>query len=106
MNAPITRIVLQTKLRKMGNSTGLILPKPIMDQLGLASGASIELRIENGEVVASPVKRKVREGWEQDAGRIGSEPLTREERDWLEFDDPIEDEHGIPPEWLIADSDQ
>ena len=83
---------MQTSLRKMGNSTGMILPKAILDQLGLTSGAKMDLRVEGGEVIAKPVKRKVREGWEEDAKRIGAFELTEEERDWLEFDDPIEGE--------------
>ena len=100
MNAPFKPALLQSTLRKMGNSTGLILPKPILDQLGLSSGTKVELRIENGEVIARPAKRKVREGWEEDAKRIGAAGLTEEELEWLEFDDPIEDDGPIPPEWL------
>ena len=83
---------LQSTLRKMGNSTGLILPKPILDQLGLSSGTKIELRVENGEVIARPAKRRVREGWEEAAKRVGAAELTEEEKDWLEFDDPIDGE--------------
>lgn len=100
MNAPFDKTQLQSTLRKMGNSTGMILPKAILDQLGLASGAKIELRVENGEVIARPAKRKVREGWEEDAKRIGAEGLTEEELEWLEFDDGIVDDSPIPPEWL------
>ena len=92
MNAPFTPTTLQSTLRKMGNSTGLILPKPILDQLGLSSGTKVELRIENGEVIARPAKRKVREGWEEAAKRVGAAGLTEEEKDWLEFDDPIDGE--------------
>lgn len=102
MNAPVDKTQLQTTLRKMGNSTGLIVPKAILDQLGLASGTKIELRVEDGKVIAEPVKRKVREGWEEDAKRIGAAGLTEEERDWLEMpSDPIEGD--VPPEWLVAD---
>ncbi len=100
MNAPFDKTQLQSTLRKMGNSTGMILPKAILDQLGLASGTKIELRVEGGQVIATPVKRKVREGWEEDAKRIGAEGLTEEEREWLEFDDGIADDSSIPPEWL------
>lgn len=106
MNAPVDKSLLQTTLRKMGNSTGMILPKAILDQLGLASGAKIELRVEDGEVIARPVKRKVREGWEEAAREIGATGLTQEDRDWLDFDDPIEGDDVIPPEWLIADPEQ
>jgi antitoxin MazE len=94
MNAPFSKPQARSTLRKMGNSTGLIIPKPILDQLGLASGAKIELRIEDGKVIAEPVKRTVREGWEEAAREIGKHPLTEEELDWLnmpyEFDDEWE----------------
>lgn len=83
MTAPFNKTQLQSTLRKMGNSTGMILPKAILDQLGLASGTKVELRVENGEVIARPAKRKVREGWEEAAKRIGAEGMTDEEREWL-----------------------
>jgi antitoxin MazE len=106
MNAPIHKSLLQTTLRKMGNSTGMILPKAILDELGLSSGTKVELRVEDGKVIAEPVKRKVREGWDEDAARIGALHPPEEERDWLEFDDPIERDGHIPPEWLIPDPKQ
>ena len=106
MNAPFEKTLIQSTLRKMGNSTGMILPKAILDQLGLSCGSKIELRVEDGEVIARPAKRKVREGWEEDAKRIGAAGLTEEERDWLEFDDPIEDDGPIPQEWLTPETPQ
>ena len=82
---------MQTALRKMGNSTGMILPKPILKELGVESGTSMDVIVENGRVIATPVKRKVREGWAEAAAIIGAEPLTEEERQWLDFDDDIEE---------------
>lgn len=83
---------MQTALRKMGNSTGMILPKPILKELGVESGTPMDVIVENGRVIATPVKkRKVREGWEEAAKRIGAEPLTDEEQDWLGVDDDIEE---------------
>ena len=104
MNAPVAKSLLQTTLRKMGNSTGMIVPKAILDELGLASGARIALRVEDGKVIAEPVGPKIREGWEEAARLIGSEPLTQEERDWSDFDDSIAGDDEIPPEWLVAES--
>ena len=75
----------------MGNSTGMILPKPILKELGVESGTSMDVVVENGRVIATPVKRKIREGWEEAAKRVGAEPLTQEEKDWLGFDDDIEE---------------
>ena len=82
---------MQTALRKMGNSTGMILPKPILKELGVESGTSMDVIVENGRVIATPVKRKVREGWAEAAVIVGAEPLTEEEREWLDFDDDIEE---------------
>lgn len=95
---------MQTSLRKMGNSTGLILPKAILDQLGLAKGARVELRVENGEVIARPAKRKIREGWEEAAMELGKHPRTHEELEWLEMHDGVVDDSAIPPEWLAPES--
>jgi antitoxin MazE len=106
MNAPFAKSLLQTTLRKMGNSTGMIVPKAILDQLGLASGAKIALRVEDGKVIAEPVQPNVREGWEDAARRIGGEPLTQEEREWSEFDDGIAGDDEIPPEWLVAETER
>jgi antitoxin MazE len=74
-----------TSLRKMGNSTGMILPKPILKALGIETGAAMELVVEEGRVIATPVKREVREGWEADAERISAESLDGDSQAWLSF---------------------
>lgn len=76
---------MQTALRKMGNSTGMILPKPILKLLGVESGAAMELVVEDGRVIATPIRTGVRQGWEADAERIGSESLDPESDAWLSF---------------------
>ncbi len=76
---------MQTALRKMGNSTGMIVPRALLAEMGVGVGTAIELKVEDGKLVGSPV-RSVREGWEADAALIASEPLTGDERDWLAFD--------------------
>ncbi len=75
---------MQTALRKMGNSTGLVVPKAMLAQLGLASGARMNLSIENGGIVARAADADPRAGWDEAAARIAATPLTQEERDWLE----------------------
>ena len=75
----------------MGNSTGMILPKPILKELGVESGTSMDVVVDNGRVIATPVRRKVREGWAEAAAIVGAEPLTEEEREWLDFDDDVEE---------------
>ncbi len=77
---------METTLRKMGNSTGLILPKAVMHALGVETGAKMQMRVEDGCVIAEPVReKKVREGWEEAAALIGAEPLTKDEKAWLDM---------------------
>lgn len=83
---------MQTALRKMGNSTGLVVPKAMLTQLGLTSGARMDLSIEDGRIVASKADRVVREGWEEAAARIGALALTEQEKEWLDAPiDPVDD---------------
>lgn len=75
---------MQTSLRKMGNSVGMIVPKAVLQEIGLSVGAPMDVRVEDGKVVATPV-RKVREGWAEDAERVAAAGLTEEEADWMTF---------------------
>ncbi len=77
---------MQTALRKMGNSTGMILPKPILKALGVETGTAMDIVVEDGRVIATPIKRGVREGWEEDAKRLGAESIDADSEAWLVFD--------------------
>lgn len=75
---------MQTSLRKMGNSVGMIVPKAVLQEIGLSVGAPMDVRVEDGKVVATPV-RKVREGWAEDAERVAAAGLSEEEAEWMAF---------------------
>ncbi len=83
---------MQTAVRKMGNSAGIILPKPLLQALGIEVGRQIDIAVEDGRIVATPVKRPVRLGWEEDAAAIGALPLTEDEKAWLDSDEEIGEE--------------
>ena len=74
---------MQLVLRKLGNSTGMILPRAILGELGLAAGASLDVKVEDGEIIATPVTGGVRVGWGEAAAALG-EP-TPEELEWIGF---------------------
>ncbi len=59
---------MKALIRRWGNSQGVIIPKPILVQLGLE--AEVEMTIENGAIVLSRPKPKVREGWADDSKMI------------------------------------
>ncbi len=53
---------MKTELVRIGNSRGIRIPKPIIEQCGL--GETVELRVENECLVISS-KRQPRAGWSQ-----------------------------------------
>ena len=61
---------MQVSIRKMGNSQGILIPKPILKQLGLVDVADLQV---NGNVIEiRPLKRNPREGWVQDSQRLAA----------------------------------
>ena len=72
---------MQVAIRKMGNSQGVLIPKPILAQVGLEGVA--DLQVKNGVIEIRPLKSNPREGWAKDSARIaqaGDDKLV-----WPEF---------------------
>lgn len=61
--------MMKTELVQIGNSRGIRIPKPIIEQCGL--GDRVELRVQNDCLVISPA-RKPRQGWEEAFRAAGS----------------------------------
>ena len=59
---------MQVSIRKMGNSQGILIPKPILRQLGLVD--AVELKVNGNIIEIHPLKRNPREGWAQDSQRL------------------------------------
>lgn len=77
---------MSTAIRKIGNSAGVILPKPALAALGVQEGGSVEFVYEPGKISIVPARKLPRQGWEEDAKRIAAAGLTEEEREWLDAD--------------------
>jgi len=52
----------------MGNSSGVIIPKPILAQIGVETGDDLDLRLDKGRILLEPAKPHPRTGW-ADAAR-------------------------------------
>ncbi len=61
---------MRAQLRRMGNSSGVIIPKPFLLQLGVAAGDSLDLAIEAGRLVLAPVPAHPRAGWAEAAQQV------------------------------------
>ena len=74
---------MRAPVRKLGNSSGVIIPKPILMQIGVEAGDDLDLSIDEGRIVLAPAKRHPRAGWADAAKRIaavGDDALV-----WPEF---------------------
>ena len=52
---------MKAELIRIGNSRGLRIPKPLIEQIGL--GDKVDLRVEGASLIITP-DRNPREGWE------------------------------------------
>jgi antitoxin MazE len=74
---------MRAPVRKMGNSSGIIIPKLILTQIGIETGDDLDLSLDEDRIVLSPVKRHPRAGWAEASKRIaetGDDVLV-----WPEF---------------------
>jgi antitoxin MazE len=73
---------MKTTLRKMGNSQGVLIPKPFLSELGLEMG-EVDIQIEQDAIVIRKPTKAVRAGWAEAAQKLaqsGDDALV-----WPEF---------------------
>jgi antitoxin MazE len=80
---------MKTHLIRVGNSRGVRLPKPLIEEAGLTD--AVELRVRDGAIVIARVAR-ARSGWAEAAQRMRergedglrdpSTPTQFDEREW------------------------
>lgn len=74
---------MRAPVRKVGNSAGIVLPKPFLAQLGVAVGDALDLSLDDGRIVLVAAKRPPRAGWADSAKQLaeaGDDALV-----WPEF---------------------
>lgn len=77
---------MKTELIRIGNSRGIRIPKPLIEQCGL--GDVVDLRVENARLIVSQQSRP-RDGWTeafQAAGATTGDELLLENTPANEFD--------------------
>lgn len=61
---------MQVTIRRIGNSQGVVIPKPLLAQLGLSGEA--EMSVEGGALVLRPPAKPVRAGWAEASKKIAA----------------------------------
>ena len=62
-NIVITMKALHVSIRQIGNSHGVVIPKPLLEQVGLESASGAEMTIESGAIVLRRPAATARAGW-------------------------------------------
>ncbi len=74
---------MRATILKMGNSFGVIIPKPILVRIGVKEGDDLDVSLDDGRIVLAPLKRHPHAGWADAAKRVaeaGDDALV-----WPEF---------------------
>ncbi|HEU0045848.1 hypothetical protein [Sphingomonas sp.] len=82
---------MQTTLRKMGNSTGMIVPKAILQEIGATAGTPMDVQVEGGKLIATP-RLHPRQGWAEDAALVAAAEEDPDEAAWCAFGNDGDDE--------------
>lgn len=61
---------MQIAIRDIGNSKGVVLPKPLLAQAGLDSQRTADITVENGSIVLRRPAKEVRAGWADAAASV------------------------------------
>ena len=63
---------MEIAIRNIGNSKGVVLPKPFLAQVGLDGQAMAHIEVENGSIVLRKPTKVVRAGWSEAAAALSA----------------------------------
>jgi antitoxin MazE len=81
---------VRAAVRKLGNSSGVIIPKSLLAEIGVTVGDAVDMRLEEGRIVLVPVKRRRRAGWEEASRQIAQ--TSDDALIWAEFGNAEDDD--------------
>jgi antitoxin MazE len=67
---PPPKASLPVAVRAIGNSRGVVIPKVILEQLGIE--AEMDMTVEDAKIILSKPKKPVRQSWANDAKAIAN----------------------------------
>lgn len=62
-------------IRQIGNSQGVVIPKPVLAQLGFDGKGGVEMTIEDGALVLRRPANPARKGWARQPA-VSQKPVT------------------------------
>ena len=70
-------------VRRVGNSSGVIIPKSMLEEIGVAVGDAVDLSSGDGRILLAPLPRRARDSWAE-ASRLLAE-TAEDALVWPEF---------------------
>ena len=64
---------MEVAIRSIGNSKGVVLPKPLLAQAGLDDQTIAEISVEGGAIILRKPTKPVRVGWAQAAQALAAQ---------------------------------
>ena len=64
---------MEIAIRNIGNSKGVVLPKPLLAQAGLEGESTAKIQVENGSIVLSKPSKPLRAGWAEAAAEVSAQ---------------------------------
>lgn len=64
---------MEVTIRTIGNSKGVVLPKPLLAQAGLEDQGTADMSIENGAIVLRKPSKAPRAGWADAAKAVAAQ---------------------------------
>jgi antitoxin MazE len=63
---------MKTQIRRMGNSQGVIIPKPLLEEIGVRAGDAVDMKVKKGRIVIAPRASTARAGWAEDSRKLAA----------------------------------
>ena len=80
---------MKTAIPKMGNSHGVIIPKPLLAEIDAKTNDRVDMKVERGRIVIAPLRHDPRTGWAEECrmlAQAGEDGLV-----WPEFGNEDDD---------------
>ena len=71
-NIVATGVIMPIAIRTIGNSKGIVLPKPLLAQAGLDGEMTADIAVENGSIVLRKPAKAVRLDWAEAAKELAA----------------------------------
>ena len=68
----VTMQAITLTIRTIGNSKGIVLPKPVLAQVGLEGASNVAMTVEHGAIILRKPAEPARAGWAEAARSLAA----------------------------------